>query len=165
MLAGQCSPIYMHLFANTKIITLRVFILAHRSKIWSFVRSSKHEWNCSSHVLLATDGETGHVCISYVSAFAFLYYPLFLSYFSSGQADVSHEMSRLPFCEKWMKWMSSPTNFAWRFKELNQMAPLITVFEITITKTLLFKYIENFSSKNWKFSDTKTPIFSTFLRF
>ena len=29
----------------------------------------------------------------------------------------------------------------------------------TITKTQLFKYIENFISKNWKFSDNKTDIF------
>ena len=29
-----------------------------------------------------------------------------------------------------------------------------------ITKTRLFKYIENFTSKNWKFSDKKTLIFS-----
>ena len=28
-----------------------------------------------------------------------------------------------------------------------------------ITKTHLFKYIENFTSKNWKFSDKKTLIF------
>ena len=27
----------------------------------------------------------------------------------------------------------------------------------SIMKTHLFKYIENFTSKNWKFSDTKTP--------
>ena len=32
-----------------------------------------------------------------------------------------------------------------------------------ITKTRLFKYIENFTSKNWKFSDKKkTDIFSYF---
>ena len=30
---------------------------------------------------------------------------------------------------------------------------------LTITKTLLFKYIENFTSKNGKFLETKTPIF------
>ena len=30
---------------------------------------------------------------------------------------------------------------------------------IFITKTRLFKYIEKFSFKNWKFSDTKTPVF------
>ena len=28
-----------------------------------------------------------------------------------------------------------------------------------ITKTRLFKYTENFNSKNWKFSDKKTDIF------
>ena len=28
-----------------------------------------------------------------------------------------------------------------------------------ITKTRLFKYVENSISKNWKFSDKKTPIF------
>ena len=28
-----------------------------------------------------------------------------------------------------------------------------------ITKTRLYKYIENFTSKNWKFSDKKTLIF------
>ena len=32
-----------------------------------------------------------------------------------------------------------------------------------ITKTRLFKYIENLISKNWKFSDKKTPIFFLFL--
>ena len=31
--------------------------------------------------------------------------------------------------------------------------------DATIRKTRLFKYIENFSSKNWKFSDKKTDIF------
>ena len=28
---------------------------------------------------------------------------------------------------------------------------------LAITKTCLFKYIENFTSKNWKFSDKKNP--------
>ena len=28
-----------------------------------------------------------------------------------------------------------------------------------ITKTRLFKYIENFTTKNWKFSDTNSDIF------
>ena len=32
-----------------------------------------------------------------------------------------------------------------------------------ITKTRLFKYIENFTFKNWKFSDKKTLIFFIFL--
>ena len=31
-----------------------------------------------------------------------------------------------------------------------------------ITKTRLFKYIENFTSKNWKFSDKNFDIFSIF---
>ena len=31
-----------------------------------------------------------------------------------------------------------------------------------ITKTRLFKYIENFTTKNWKFSDTNSDIFSYF---
>ena len=30
---------------------------------------------------------------------------------------------------------------------------------ITITKTPLFKYIENFTTKNWKFSDKNSDIF------
>ena len=30
-----------------------------------------------------------------------------------------------------------------------------TQFRLVITKTRLFKYIENFTSKNWKFSDKK----------
>ena len=30
---------------------------------------------------------------------------------------------------------------------------------VTITKTCLFKYIENFTSKNWKFSDKNANIF------
>ena len=29
----------------------------------------------------------------------------------------------------------------------------------SITKTRLFKYIENFTSKNWKFSDKNSDIF------
>ena len=33
----------------------------------------------------------------------------------------------------------------------------------TITKTRLFKYIENFTSKNWKFSDRKLWYFFIFL--
>ena len=33
---------------------------------------------------------------------------------------------------------------------------------VTITKTHLFKYIENFTSKNWKFSDKKLLYFSYF---
>ena len=32
-----------------------------------------------------------------------------------------------------------------------------------ITKTHLFKYIENFITENWKFSDKNSDIFSTFL--
>ena len=36
---------------------------------------------------------------------------------------------------------------------------LIATTTIHITKTRLFKYIENFTSKNWKFSDRKTLIF------
>ena len=35
-------------------------------------------------------------------------------------------------------------------------------FVSSITKTRLFKYIENFTTKNWKFSDKKTLIFSYF---
>ena len=34
---------------------------------------------------------------------------------------------------------------------------------VPITKTRLFKYIEKFTSKNWKFSDIKTLIFFLFL--
>ena len=30
---------------------------------------------------------------------------------------------------------------------------------LTITKTTLFKYTENFTTKNWKFSDKKSDIF------
>ena len=33
--------------------------------------------------------------------------------------------------------------------------PALIVFIVNITKTRLFKYIENFTSKNWKFSDKK----------
>ena len=32
-----------------------------------------------------------------------------------------------------------------------------------ITKTRLFKYIENFTTKNWKFSDKNSDIFFIFL--
>ena len=34
----------------------------------------------------------------------------------------------------------------------------------TITKTRLFKYIENFTTKNWKFSDKKSDIFQILLK-
>ena len=40
--------------------------------------------------------------------------------------------------------MSCTTEFEWFF---------------TITKTRLFKYIDNFISKNWKFSDKNSDIF------
>ena len=49
-----------------------------------------------------------------------------------------------------------------------QLSPLAvqkfldTGFKKTITKTRLFKYIENFTSKNWKFSDKKFWYFSSF---
>ena len=33
------------------------------------------------------------------------------------------------------------------------------IISFTITKTRLFKYIENFTAKNWKFSDKKSDIF------
>ena len=33
--------------------------------------------------------------------------------------------------------------------------------QIVITKTRLFKYIENFTSKNWEFSDKNCDIFHT----
>ena len=33
----------------------------------------------------------------------------------------------------------------------------------SITKTCLFKYVQNFTSKNWKFSDKKSLIFFLFL--
>ena len=43
---------------------------------------------------------------------------------------------------------------------LNEMSALYSVF--TITKTRLFKYIENFTSKNWKFTNKKLIYFSYF---
>ena len=43
----------------------------------------------------------------------------------------------------------------------NKIAEVSKTYNIwlNIMKTHLFKYIENFTSKNWKFSDTKTDIF------
>ena len=35
----------------------------------------------------------------------------------------------------------------------------VTVNEVFITKARPFKYIENFTSKNWKFSDKNSDIF------
>ena len=35
----------------------------------------------------------------------------------------------------------------------------VTKINIFITKTCLFKYIENFTTKNWKFSDKNSYIF------
>ena len=32
-------------------------------------------------------------------------------------------------------------------------------YKYDITKTRLFKYIENFTTKNWKFSDTNSDVF------
>ena len=37
------------------------------------------------------------------------------------------------------------------------------LLEVNITKTRLFKYIENFTTKKWKFSDKKNLIFFIFL--
>ena len=42
-----------------------------------------------------------------------------------------------------------PTHFKFRFKD----------FRPYITKTRLFKYVENFTTKNWKFSDKNSNIF------
>ena len=49
------------------------------------------------------------------------------------------------------------------WKTLNPISTVGAKGNLVITKTLLFKYIENVTSKNWKFSDTKTPIFFIFL--
>ena len=38
------------------------------------------------------------------------------------------------------------------------------VEEQPITKTRLFKYIENFTTKNWKFSDKNSDIFKFLLK-
>ena len=48
---------------------------------------------------------------------------------------------------------------------LTEILPERSLYEINehITKTLLFNYIKNFISKNWKFSDKKTLIFFIFL--
>ena len=39
---------------------------------------------------------------------------------------------------------------------------LLKELQTVITKTRLFKYIENFTTKNWKFSDKNSDIFSYF---
>ena len=39
--------------------------------------------------------------------------------------------------------------------------PFSQHFSNTISKTRLFKYIENFTAKNWKFSDKNSDIFQT----
>ena len=42
--------------------------------------------------------------------------------------------------------------------------PSVRFFEIVIMKTRLFKYIENFTTKNWKFSDKNFDIFLFLLK-
>ena len=42
--------------------------------------------------------------------------------------------------------------------KMNPMSTLKIFFDAT-TKTRLFKYIENFTTKNWKFSDKNSDIF------
>ena len=41
--------------------------------------------------------------------------------------------------------------------QMNSQAP-----DVNITKTRLFKYIENFTTKNWKFSDKNSDTFHVF---
>ena len=48
--------------------------------------------------------------------------------------------------------------------QINLNLCILRMFEIifSITKTRLFKYIENFITKNWKFSDKNSDIFYIF---
>ena len=39
------------------------------------------------------------------------------------------------------------------------LASHVNLISFAITKTYLFKYIENFTTKNWKFSDPNFDIF------
>ena len=62
---------------------------------------------------------------------------------------------RLCACVGWI-WICafcacSKTRFRWR-----------GLYIVIITKSCLFKYLENFTSKNWKFSDRKLLYFSYF---
>ena len=43
------------------------------------------------------------------------------------------------------------------------MDQIVNAWKTYITKTHLFKYRENFTSKNWKFSDKNILIFFIFL--
>ena len=38
-------------------------------------------------------------------------------------------------------------------------SPFVEYYNFHITKTRLFKYIENFTSENWKFSEKKSDMF------
>ena len=55
-------------------------------------------------------------------------------------------------------------SFSWKIFSLSEQTAFNSIcFLHPITKTRLFKYIENFISKNWQFSDRKTLIFFIFL--
>ena len=58
----------------------------------------------------------------------------------------------------WFPWMM--TSCLYRYFLTEHIRKILSV--VSITKTRLFKYIENFTSKNWKFSDKKIWYFSYF---
>ena len=60
----------------------------------------------------------------------------------------------VPWCHWWP--MEYDCDYSWLSSTLVFRGPLC------ITKTRLFKYIENFTAKNWKFSDKKFWYFSYF---
>ena len=54
--------------------------------------------------------------------------------------------------------MSAPTPSP-HFESFQTVGKQLPVCEMAITRTRLFKYIENFTSKKWKFSDKNSHIF------
>ena len=60
-------------------------------------------------------------------------------------------------CYKFIKWaVSSKTGV---FRHITGHIMYIVLDDLSIMKTRLFKYIENFTTKNWKFSDKNSDIF------
>ena len=87
--------------------------------------------------------------------------------------NVFNFMSNIKGFSHKMGCRAHPTNisvYSWRNKkdihalvEVSYLEPCcMWNFVPNITKTRLFKYIENFTSKNWKFSDEKLWYFSYF---
>ena len=57
-----------------------------------------------------------------------------------------------------MKWQISGIR-TWKNKKIKCKFPTDQVYVDIITKTRLFRYIENFTTKKWKFSDKNSDIF------